>query len=548
MKTSITRALIITSGVALIIALGNYWLHHTDAGQKTSARVWGLNTLHYNKMFSELSRRAQRDFERSALSEFKENQPTEPMIKPTSQVSAKPILVTISHHSGYPIHYTLDGSAPTENSPIVKGLVEIDASKDLKARVFIDGRPGSVAQETFIVGPQYVGLNVINLSISPTHLWDKYSGIAANPLQRGRAWERPVNLHVFHPTKGLTYKDEAGLRIHGGASRRSEVPSYRLYFSGQGVWLHGLLDPHLPANSETQESQPLKQWVLKHTGNPEQLFADRLGHALGKKLELITADPLPAVVFVNGNLRGVFDVMQRMSPKHIASKRQVESVEHEHGGIFLESYLAERKNSNWSELVTYVDTHDLKRPEYYAFTKTRLDIPSTLNYFALAMYSADYDRPGHNHDVFREEPSTVWRFGLWDYDGGFNYRGKYLNHDTLAWHLRTAPRPDLKPMGTPDNSTLVASTRFLRGLMRNPEFREKYWKNLTLLLDTALSPEQTNAALTRILFQYAPYRKLEELKFRDLGNPETAYDERVEDIRRFLNQRPQIIRNLMVSN
>ena len=80
-----------------------------------------------------------------------------PAIEAVSDILVKPISVSIAAPSGtLEIHYTIDGSEPTMQSPVISGPVIISDSCTLKARTFHNGKPASaVAERRFtLVQPQ----------------------------------------------------------------------------------------------------------------------------------------------------------------------------------------------------------------------------------------------------------------------------------------------------------------------------------------------------------------------------------------------------------
>ena len=58
-------------------------------------------------------------------------------------------------------------------------------------------------------------------------------GIYANPLREGSSWERPASIELILPDGSTGFQSNAGVRIHGGESRRPDLTpkhSFRLYF------------------------------------------------------------------------------------------------------------------------------------------------------------------------------------------------------------------------------------------------------------------------------------------------------------------------------
>src|SRR5215210_4770422 len=63
------------------------------------------------------------------------------------------------------------------------------------------------------------GLPTISVATEEAGLYDPSHGILAHPQEKGRAWERPAYVSYFKDGQ-LTEEIPAGLRVHGGISRK----------------------------------------------------------------------------------------------------------------------------------------------------------------------------------------------------------------------------------------------------------------------------------------------------------------------------------------
>lgn len=75
----------------------------------------------------------------------------------------------------------------------------------------------------------------ISLATDFHNLFDRQTGIYANPFGRGKQWERPVSMELIYPDQCAdkeNFQINAGLRIRGAYSRLQGNPkhSFRLYF------------------------------------------------------------------------------------------------------------------------------------------------------------------------------------------------------------------------------------------------------------------------------------------------------------------------------
>ncbi|NLH17688.1 MAG: hypothetical protein GX455_14015, partial [Phycisphaerae bacterium] len=173
------------------------------------------------------------------------------------------------------IHYTLDGSTPTETAGLLyTGPIQITGTTCLRAMAFIPGwLSTNVDTQTYIFLDQvirqpanplgfpaawggttadyamdqrvvndsrYSGLLRDSLLSLPTlsivtdlgNLFGS-TGIYENSTLEGKAWERPASIEWINPDGSTGFQVNAGLRAYGGAFRRMDLTrkkSFRLLF------------------------------------------------------------------------------------------------------------------------------------------------------------------------------------------------------------------------------------------------------------------------------------------------------------------------------
>lgn len=527
------KHLFVTLGLCLTgIALAHYLLNSSQLGQRIKDRVWGLNTRQYVDLFSELSRRGQQDFEEAAIGEFERTLSKGPSLSPSTGVF--PQRVMISADGIGDLRYTDDGSTPTFNSKRFMQPLELTDSALIKVRSFAGGNGSATTTGWYLVG-EYDDprLDLLNLTVEPVFLYDKHSGIYANPTQKGRSWERPAQVDVRNSDGKVKISVPASVRIHGNSSRLATIKSFRLYFTKNENQLSRWVRGH---------STPQSQWVLKYRANKHQLYADRIAKKLSRQLDLASVQTKPVLMFLNGKQQGVYELSERMEPQFLASWENASEVNHQHGNIFSKYYDGNKDSRTWFALYDDIISH---KP--YPKIRNQLDIQSTIRYFAMSIFFADVDRPGGNIDLYRNvstaEPGK-WKFAVWDFDGGLNYRGVYTQHDTLSWHLRDSARQDLKLIGIPDNENSVSATRFLRGLLQYAEFRDAFITEFERLLNNELGSENLLKLFAETLEEYEPYANWEVARFTEqLPGDELTHEQLLDRTYSFIKARPAVIRS-----
>ena len=175
-----------------------------------------------------------------------------PTIVPGGGASPTPIQVQLaSKGDDVRLHYTLDDTAPTRDSPRYSGPIRIAKTATLKSRAF-HGRfpPSQISEAFFLIDPQVVSLDDPAWSIHDApgdprvrSKWQVRDGVATelqgfargNTRTTDPAAERPGTLRVYTPPKPLTDGDlcleiaSSGYDTLGVAFRVQDVNHYYLW-------------------------------------------------------------------------------------------------------------------------------------------------------------------------------------------------------------------------------------------------------------------------------------------------------------------------------
>jgi hypothetical protein len=157
------------------------------------------------------------------------------------------------------------------------------------------------------------GQPLISVAVSPADLHDPATGILANPLKKGRAWERVGSVSYFDAGR-LRFASGVGVRIHGGGSRQtSPVQSFRLHFRRR----YGA-DQFRPGVLFDQSTEPLVELVLNNDLRPDVMgrwwhFNSPLAYDITRRIGGITVQTKPARFFLNSEFVGVYVLSERVS-------------------------------------------------------------------------------------------------------------------------------------------------------------------------------------------------------------------------------------------
>lgn len=501
---------------------------------------WGLNAAHYNRLLARLPRGIQEELENQMalldrLTDLHppQIQPDTGRVAPMTRVAAK----TTNEHSI--IRYTTDGSIPAARSPMWSEDHVISNTMVLRARTFSRGEASPTVTRTYIVGVD-PAMPVLSLAIDPVHLNDRRAGILANPLKRGRRWERTALLNVLPAHDNPSMECEVKLRVHGNSSRNAARKKLRFSTPPtSGNQLHRMVSTELLR---------VNNWILHTPGDVTQIYRERLGNRIAREMGIPAPAATMCLLVVNGNPWGIYDLMPRVDSCLFAESTS-NSVTILRGPL-AKPAAAAGSTKDWLDLYQFLEEHDLNDDAGYQHVAAAIDLDSLIDFWIFMIYTADYDRPQFNMVLFRDsQRDNHWRFLAYDSDLGFNRYGVLTEHDTLGWHLRESYRPDLKPFGSPDNDVYLRSTILLRRLMARNDFRDRFRTRFEYHLGSALAPERTLSQFESILATLHPSRDLELAAFPTLTRTEAQErrDLEIERIRSFLRDRNAFMRRVLTT-
>ncbi|MDY6968854.1 MAG: CotH kinase family protein, partial [Spirochaetota bacterium] len=163
------------------------------------------------------------------------------------------------------------------------------------------------------------GIPTLSIVIDNVDLYDQATGIFRNSLKKGRNWERPCFVSYYN--KGdLLFATGAGVRVHGGASRkhniRSLVFSLRLYFRNiyrLNKFRNGILFD--------SGSDPLRHLVVRKDGGGGYHFLNHMAYEISNHIGCITPQTEPVRVFLNGSRygHGNYVLTEHLSREYLVS-------------------------------------------------------------------------------------------------------------------------------------------------------------------------------------------------------------------------------------
>lgn len=429
--------------------------------------------------------------------------------------------LTLSYGSGdYQVRYTTDGTMPTPESTLYTEPLFLDSTKWSTARIdtirtttldyyfppqvilpraiVIRGAlfdssgaiQGSVKTNTYFIastGAHHGDLPVVSLCAEFSDLFNDTTGImvpgihwnpdnpywSGNYYMTGDAWERPVHFEYYDHENGVL-NQEAGLRIHGGSTRKFPQRALRLYARSE----YG--DPEFNIKMFSNKNlTEFSRFVLK--GFQASWSGAGIDEAVCQGIaQNLSCDFLgikPAILYLNGEYWGVYYIMERIDDDYLADnfgvdKDSVDLIANWYG------VADEGSNVEFLEMYDYVENHSFVDSADYQYIDEYMDVDNFIDYQILEIYNANYDWAANNMKCWKaRQPGAKWRWIFYDGDAAM-----HIVHDDGFERALS-----LSDQFWPTNAHC---TLFLRRFLENPVFFEKFRNRLEYLLNQVIAEDQ----------------------------------------------------------
>ena len=474
-----------------------------------------------------------------------------------SGVYAEDTALSLSNEYGLPIRYTVDGAIPGPGSAlyseplILAELPENTALTDHAGEMFIgdrsmicpssgtvkarviraaaempDGTMGPVMTGTYFLNDglwERYGCPVVSIVTDPSDLYDYETGIlvrgkvfddngavvpehiwdagTANFTQRGKAWERVSYIQVFDGGDTVSVEAPCGIRLKGNYSTVFPQRSINVYLRkdyGQKSIQYGLIPGN--ADAEGKEIAVYRSFTFRNGGNDTQSmkFKDVLIQELLSGLDFCTQASRPAIVYLNGEYYGIYNLTEKYSDHYIETHYGVDS---DNVVVIKEGEVDEGEDGDlelWQSLMTFAYEKSLDLSEetnWEAFLKA-VDIRSMVDYYASEIYIANTDWDEyHNYSLWRTRTDDGtpygdcrWRWMMCDTEYSSGMYQSQPDRDVYYSIRSTAPDYDTL-------SDALEKNMLFRNAMKNPEFRRMFAERMHALAEDTLAPARVAGML-----------------------------------------------------
>lgn len=350
------------------------------------------------------------------------------------------------------IKYTTDSSWPSDShGTTYSGAININTTTILKAiaynatdttklkthsYIFLDDvvrqpdglsiyPPDTEMDPDVVNDPQYSATIIdglkdimsISISLPFDDFIDPATGIYANPLERGRDWEREASMEFLF-TDGEHLQENMGIRIHGGASRGRDKKAFRVIFRDE--YGPKKLDYPLFGQESDQSIDALvlrcrggNSWVHSNATHRDrgQLYRDQFARELQGYMGHVNSKGVQAHLYINGVYWGQYNPIEYFNQSFMTSYLNGEEEDYE---IWNHSGHEDGLIDTWTALHDYM-SNGITSTMMYDSVASIVDLDNLADYFLLNYYGGNNDWDHNNWYASKSYQSTgKWRFFAWD--------------------------------------------------------------------------------------------------------------------------------------
>ena len=305
----------------------------------------------------------------------------------------------------------------------------------IRAAVFDenDSCVGPVTTQSYFIhalGCDFHGLPVLSIAADSLSLFDYETGIfvpgvhydwtdsisTGNYKQKGREWERLINMEFYEPdNQGLN--QECGLRTHGGASRFFQQKGMKLYAReeyGKKRFSHRFFNGTSLVKFKRLNLHPFRSSNWWQTGGQ-----DYLSHTIASNLNVEAMGVRETVVFINGEYWGIYTLEESSDERYLEDHYDVDLEKVNILKYWGVPYHGDP--ADWRSLFAWMQTADLSQPEDSAYAYEHIDVPCFVDYMLFETFSANLDWPQNNVKIWQPEAGSRFRWIFYDGDGCFTW-------------------------------------------------------------------------------------------------------------------------------
>lgn len=482
--------------------------------------------------------------------------PGDVLFQPPGGGFAEGVTVTLSLASGQaPIHYTVDGSVPTAESPVYEGPLALADTTMLRAATVFDGAIFGVFAQTYLILEADVAAFSSDL---PIVVLERHGDIPIDPQAEDL---RPSSALTFEPDDTgravllgpASSASRAGVKVRGASSRRFAQKSYSVELweassdeDRKAVWLGMPEESDFALVAPSQMDRSLMRTML-----PMELSRAIGSYAPRTRfVEVFVVDREGSRALSYGDYVGVYTATERVKrdPNRVditkleltdAAEPAVtggylvridhESEDFEAGGVYFQweypeavEMLSDERTAQRDYFVGYMNQFFealYDDGDYASF----IDVPKWIDHNLLVALTKNVDGLRLSSYFHKDREGPLVAGPIWDFD-----RSQGTPHDERA------TRADEWADG---DATHPLTELFWADLFARPEFEEAYWARFEELAETDFSVDSILARIDAYEAELLEARERHFERWAEDLPPEGGPDGEVELLRDFYRER-----------
>lgn len=381
--------------------------------------------------------------------------------------SGQTLTVELTAAPGARIYYTLDSSAPTENSALYTGPISVSSTTVVRARAYEDGAlPSFIETQTYLYGAEHQ-MRVVSLVCEPYALFDETDGLYMEgpnasdtyPHTGANYWktdEIEGHIEMFTQEGEAMISQGCGVRLHGQYSRAEAQKAFKIIARRE---YSGLNRFHARIFSR-RDYEEYQSFLLRGSGQDgdRTRMRDSVLQTLAENTSVMYMETELCVVYINGQYWGHYNIRERINTYSICQFEGWEGQEDQIDLVKANSREMQGSNETYAAMLDYVKQNGIPDDATLARVGEVIDLQNYIEYHALEIFVGN----GDTLNVKRYRNGNAdgkWRYCLFDLDWAFDV-------DTNSISRWLAPGG----MGTnkyTDNSLFIA-------LMDNATFQDRF--------------------------------------------------------------------------
>lgn len=394
------------------------------------------------------------------------------------------------------LHYTINNSAPTEESPLYTGPIEITETCVVSVKNFEPGAlPSRTLALTFVINEGHT----LPVASFVAENFKDFSGIYTAGVKTD---DMPGTLSFYRGDE--SFRINCGIKLNGETSL--VLPKKNMAVKFNGAYGEPTLEHDIFGGGASSFST-----LLLRAGQDQYqaVVRNELAQSLAEKANTaaINQRSVYCALYLNGAYAGLYTLKERPNASLYAN---VAGVDEDSVECF--EAPAPYGSEFYEQTVGFINSHDMKLDESYAQFCEAVDIDSLIDWLILEGFCANTDVTSGNLRYARSPMADgKWHLLFYDLDAAFR------SFESIQSHL-------LNDYG----ATHIQVASFSVPLMKNAQFRDRFLTRAAELLRGPLSNEAVLAELDRMTEELRPEIPRD---YERIGKNAASWENAIRDLR-----------------